>query len=76
MAFYRLTKNTLTIVRRDPAGIKEAQADGFVLEGQSDADGNLISASVVVEVPAEDQAGIKEAPVKRGRPARDEEAQG
>lgn len=60
MAFYRLTKGTVSIIRQDADGIKEAEASGFVLDGTCDQDGNILSTSVVVETAAPKKTKAKE----------------
>lgn len=39
---YKLTKGSVSIIRRDAAGVKEAEAKGFILDGECDADGILL----------------------------------
>lgn len=41
MAFYRLTRNSVSVIRQDAAGVATAEACGYVLDGVCDADGNL-----------------------------------
>ncbi|MEI8095886.1 MAG: hypothetical protein WCG80_16875 [Spirochaetales bacterium] len=36
MALYKLTQDTTSVIRTDAAGVKEAEAAGFVLEGECD----------------------------------------
>jgi len=39
---YRLTRGSVSIIRKDAAGVKEAEAKGFILDGECDADGKLL----------------------------------
>lgn len=39
---YKLTKGSVSVLRKDAAGIKQAEADGFKLEGECDAEGTLL----------------------------------
>jgi len=72
--FYKLTRATVSIIRRTEAEcIKEAER-GFVVVGTCDKDGNLISSNVVFErtepvnTEEADKSNIAaEAPKKRGR---------
>lgn len=47
---YRLTKGSVAIIRADAAGVKAAQAAGYTLAGECDAEGNLTRP--LTELPA------------------------
>lgn len=56
---YRLDKGPLSKIRDSLPGVKELQAEGFVLAGECDKDGNVISTSVVFDaVEAEGDEGL------------------
>lgn len=46
---YKMTKGPLSKIRSTAAEVKELQAAGFVLDGECDKDGNVISTSVVLD---------------------------
>ncbi len=71
--FYRLTKGTLSRIRRDSAGVKELQAQGYALDGACDENGNVISTAVVFDEPVQEHE-LTDAPKKRGpKPKGDKE---
>lgn len=39
---YRLTRGSVSIIRKDAAGVKEAEAKGFILDGECDDEGKLL----------------------------------
>ena len=39
---YKMTKGSVSVIRKDAAGVKQAEAAGFVLEGECDNDGALV----------------------------------
>lgn len=70
---YKLTKGTISKLREDAAGVKELQAEGYVLDGECDADGNVFTAAVVFDKP-EPEPDQDDAPKKRGpKPKGDKE---
>ncbi len=63
MPMYKLTKGTLSKLRDAASGVRALQAEGYVLDGECDKDGNVISTSVVLDA-VEAQGELVE-PVKR-----------
>lgn len=39
---YKLTKGSVSVLRKDAAGVKEAEARGFILDGECDDEGKLL----------------------------------
>ncbi|MEL7555666.1 MAG: hypothetical protein AAGU26_05775 [bacterium] len=39
---YRLTRGSVSVIRRNAAGVKEAEASGFILDGECDDEGKLL----------------------------------
>lgn len=39
---YRLTKGSVSVIRKDATGIKQAESAGFVLDGECDENGDLL----------------------------------
>jgi hypothetical protein len=39
---YKLTKGSISVIRKDAAGIKQAEAAGFILDGECDDEGTLL----------------------------------
>lgn len=68
---YKLTKGTLSKIRDSLPGVKELQAEGFVLAGECDKDGNVISSAVVFDEPGS-MPDLDDEPKRRGRKPRDE----
>ena len=66
---YRLDKGPLSKIRDSLTGVKDLQADGFVLAGECDTDGNVISSAVVFDDAAPD---LDDEPKNRRRKPRDE----
>jgi len=52
---YRLTKGSLSKLRDTTAGVKELQAEGFILEGECDEEGAITSTSVVLDDKDDDE---------------------
>lgn len=47
---YLLTKESVSVIRKDAAGVKEAEAAGFALIGECDAAGNLTKPGAAPEI--------------------------
>lgn len=46
---YKMTKGPLSKIRNTASEVKELQAAGFVIDGECDKDGNIISTSIVLD---------------------------
>lgn len=45
---YKLTKNSISLIRKDAEGVREALEKGFVFMGECDGEGNVIDADAPV----------------------------
>jgi hypothetical protein len=59
MSMYKLTKGSVSIIRQDEAGVKEAEANGYKLDGECNEAYEIINPKPF-EIP------------KRGKPSKDE----
>jgi hypothetical protein len=72
---YKLTKGTVSVIRKDRAGVEEAKANGYALDGECDEQYNVIDARPEFLDETIRNAVKAEMP-KRGRPAKASESDG
>ena len=58
MKLYKLTKGSVSVIRRDEAGIKEAEAKGFTFDGEvEEVNGEYVRVYPKAETPEKKSKG-------------------